>query len=66
MPGWFRPRRVGKGSAPKSEAQKKIGQAGRRIAQECTGFKGAEFQACRSKVLEEFFPRKETKAEWEK
>lgn len=44
---------------PKTQQQMKIEEAGKRIAEECTGRRGREFQLCRSKVLEEIFRKME-------
>ena len=39
----------------KTDAQKKIAEAGKEIAMECKGKKGNEFVVCRSSILEKFF-----------
>jgi len=43
---------------PDTEQQKKIAEAGKRIAEDCTGKKGKEFQLCRSEVLQEMFRKR--------
>lgn len=42
---------------PKTSQQTKIREAGRRIAEECTGLKGREFYLCRSGILKEVFKK---------
>jgi len=40
---------------PNTEHQKRIAEAGKRVALECKGKKGSEFRFCRIKVMERFF-----------
>lgn len=42
---------------PKTEQQRKVAEAGRKIAEECTGLRGREFYLCRSGILREIFKK---------
>ena len=41
---------------PKTEQQKRLGEAGRAVGLECRGKTGSEFFRCRAEVLRRFFP----------
>jgi len=51
---WIKPRKP-ISDYPKTGQQGKIAEAGRKISEECTGKRGAEFKLCRSGVLRKIF-----------
>lgn len=56
---WVKPRKK-IASYPKTGQQKTIGEAGKKIGEECKGLKGKEFLVCRSEILEKIFTSRKT------
>lgn len=59
MAEWVKPRKTAPKSTEKTPQQLKIAEAGRKVAEECTGLQGGDYKLCRIGVLREIFPPEE-------